>query len=319
VRRLVLYIAAFLWLSVTAWADTRCAYPSLEGLSGDALWQAVHNLCVDHTMLDYGQVRADKANVDIVNGYVVDMYSGCSFYASNYCRDVEDHDDCECHNREHVLPKSWWGGSTTERMYTDLHHIIPADSKANTNRSNMPYGELSGASTWTNGVSKIGTSTTYGSKITVFEPQDEYKGDIARIYFYMLTCYWDKNFSQTKGATVFSYSGQRAGLEINALSLLLKWHRMDSVSSREQDRNNRVESKQHNRNPFVDEPDLVEYIWGNKKGQPFRCNGGGGGGQGKIIPLDNTQPMYNLLGMQVDSTYQGVVLQGGRKYLRMKE
>ena len=164
------------------------------------------------------------------------------------------------------------GGGTDEPMYTDLHHIIPTDRLANSQRSAWPLGEVDDVQ-WTNGSSYLGYGT-FGNNSTnlTFEPADEYKGDFARIYFYMATCYMDKNFTQGgKGFKVFM-SGT-ANFNSKALDLYLEWHRNDPVSQKEIARNNKVAKKQGNRNPFVDEPELAEYIWGKKKNVAYSCNG----------------------------------------------
>jgi hypothetical protein len=49
--------------------------------------------------------------------------------------------------------------------------------------------------------------------------------------------------------------------------LLLEWHRLDPVSHKELDRAVEVNKIQGNRNPFIDYPELAEYIWGNKQGE----------------------------------------------------
>ena len=156
-------------------------------------------------------------------------------------------------------------------MRTDLHHVIPADGFTNEKRSNNPYGEVTGTPDWTNTVgSKLGKGT-YNT--TVFEPNDEYKGDIARAYFYMLTCYSDKDFTQHwKGQKVFTFTNGKAGLTSEAQSLFLKWHRNDPVSDKEIKRNNGIEALQHNRNPFIDMPELIEYIWGKNSAKVYTCS-----------------------------------------------
>ena len=50
------------------------------------------------------------------------------------------------------------------------------------------------------------------------------------------------------------------------MNLLLKWHREDPVSAWEIQRNNLVEDKQGNRNPFIDHPSYVDLIWGGTYG-----------------------------------------------------
>lgn len=244
-------------------------YCTLNGKKSTTLLNAVYDLIEDHTVLTYAQCRADNAQVDLdANNNVMDMYSNCEFKKWNYCKDI-DQEECTCHNREHMLPKSWWGGSTEEPMYTDLHHVIPTDYVANTNRSAWIYDEVKNTPSWTNGVSKLGTSTNFSGE-TAFEPADEYKGDVARVYFYMITCYKDKSF--TAGGKGWKYFNTgTATLKTTALNLLLKWHRNDPVSQKEITRNDKVEKKQGNRNPFVDEPSLVEHIWGNKKNTNYTC------------------------------------------------
>lgn len=245
-------------------------YKSLEGLKGNAILVELNKLISDHEVLTYNDVRADKAMVDVQGSYIVDIYSDCSFWLNDYCY-TTNVSACECYNREHTLPKSFWGGSDTEPMYTDLHHIYPTDYEANTQRSAWPYGEVTSSESWNNGVSKLGYGSAFGC--TVFEPADEYKGDVARIYFYMVACYLDKNFTVAgKGNKVFTYSASRANFTTTAQNLFVKWQRNDPVSDKEIKRNNAVYRRQLNRNPFVDIPDLAEYIWGNKKSQAFKLD-----------------------------------------------
>ncbi len=255
-----------------------CSYPSLEGLAGNNILQALNKLISDHKQLGYDEVRADKANVDFRDdGTLWDMYSDCTFSRNAYCggSDYDTDNFCECYNREHCLPASWWGGDKNALMYTDLHHIISTDNATNAKRSAWAYGEVSNV-TWSNDTgAKLGYGTwgTSGNNYA-FEPADEYKGDIARIYFYMITCYNDVNFaSGGKGYQMFSYNSgsSTASFTSKAQNLLLKWHRNDPVSDKERKRNDGVEKKQGNRNPFVDVPDLAEYIWGSRKGQAYSC------------------------------------------------
>ena len=270
-KRFMLVLLALGLFCLNTYAQDDCRYHELNGLKGAALRQGLQAIIANHTVLTYSQVRADKAKVDLdENQQVLDMYSSCTFDKTAHCGSGTDFPACDCYNREHSLPKSFWGGSQDEPMYTDLHHVIPTDFVANSQRSAWIYDEVKSAS-WTNGVSKLGTSKNFSGE-TAFEPADEYKGDIARIYFYMLTCYRDKNFTQGgRGKIYFSYSGGEANFTSKAITLLLKWHRNDPVSQKEIDRNEKVAKFQGNRNPFVDEPDLAEYIWGTS-GQAYTCN-----------------------------------------------
>lgn len=252
-------------------ADQTCKYEHLEGLTSADLRQSLHKEIVDHVVLDYYATRGDKAKVDVRdNGTIWDIYSNYVFYPSDYC-ESGSFAAGECYNREHMLPKSWWGGSNEEPMYTDLHHIIPTDYYANNQRSAWVYDEVKTAS-WTNNLgTKFGTGKTWSEN--AFEPVDEYKGDVARVYFYMLTCYMDKNFTTGgKGYRYFKYGNGVCDFQTKALNLMLKWHRQDPVSEREVTRNTKVKALQGNVNPYVIAPNLVEYIWGSMKGKAYDCD-----------------------------------------------
>ena len=256
-----------------------CSYEHLDGMTSFALRKALCEDISQHTMLSYNQIRGDKAKVDVrADGKIWDIYSGYDFYLSDYCSNI-DIVEGECYNREHVLPKSWWGGSTSEPMYTDLHHVYSVDAMANDKRSAWIYDEVKSTS-WSNNLgSKLGTSANWSGE-TAFEPVDEYKGDVARVYFYMLTCYMDKDFTQGgKGYRYFSYSNGVCDFQSKSLALMLKWHRQDPVSDKEITRNAKVADLQGNANPFVEQPALVEYIWGTMKGKPYDCDG-------EVLPPD---------------------------------
>lgn len=186
-------------------------------------------------------------------------------------------DDNHVYSREHSMPKSWFGGGTDVGPSTDIFHIYPVDSYMNSMRNNHPFGENDGEMNHSEGYySKLGKCTFEGYTGTCFEPNDEWKGDFARTYFYMVTCYetslptW---FSDNSG----SYEGCRATFDGNTypglsewqLAMLLKWSRQDPVDSIELARNEAVCSIQHNRNPFIDYPGLEEYVWGTKTAEAF--------------------------------------------------
>ena len=201
------------------------------------------------------------------DGKVWDMYSTCTWtHGVAKCGNYSN--VCDCYNREHSIPQSWFNSASP--MVSDAFHIYPTDGKVNGQRSNYPHGECSGGTTLAGGKGRLGSSTFAEYSGTVFEPDDEYKGDFARTYFYFTTRYM--NTSVTTGGGVF---GSTFG-SINswAINLYLKWSRQDPVSKKETDRNNAVEVFQHNRNPFIDHPELAEYIWGTHKGEPWSITAG---------------------------------------------
>jgi len=166
---------------------------------------------------------------------------------------------------EHMLPKSWWGGDVNP-AYCDLFHLVPGDASANRSKSNHAPG-IPTDSSFNNGSFVTGSDTILGLQ-RVFCPADDYKGDFARAYFYIAACYGDSlTWLETgePGAAVTNEGWQEFQPWLR--DLLLAWHRMDPVSNKELARAIEVNKIQGNRNPFIDYPELVEYIWGNKQGQ----------------------------------------------------
>jgi len=221
-----------------------------------------------------------KTSDNLPNGKVWDMYSLKSDGTANYYF-THVSDKCgsysgegSCYNREHTFCDSWLGEASPQR--SDAHHLIPTDGYVNNRRSNFPHGKVASA-TWTssNG-SKLGSSDpSTGYSGTVFEPIDEFKGDFARMYFYVATRYeskiagWENNGSANDILAGNTYPA----FEIWFYTLMLQWSNQDPVSPKEITRNNVIYTYQNNRNPYIDYPDLANYIWGNKKGQPWSING----------------------------------------------
>ncbi|MNY16277.1 Extracellular ribonuclease precursor [compost metagenome] len=136
---------------------------------------------------------------------------------------------------------------------------MATDGYVNGRRGNWPYGEV-GTVSWPslNG-SKLGSSKLNGYGGTVFEPINEFKGDIARIYFYFATRYEN----QIQGFTYDMYDGTKTKVFAEPfLNMLLRWHQQDPVSLKEIDRNNAVYNYQGNRNPYIDHPEYIAQIWG---------------------------------------------------------
>ena len=256
--------------------DVKTYYSSLEGKSGQNLINAVKDVSYTSTVLSYGQVLPSNSGADFnEKGYIWDMYSDCTFTRNDNCiGNIKTFSDCQCYNREHSVPRSWWGYNENKTdaeqpMNTDLHHIIPTDGNANSQRSAWAFDNVKGTPSWSNSAgAKLGGGMHLSG--TVFEVPDQYKGDIARIYFYMLCRYNDQNFCQGgKGSQYFSYSNGKAAFTSTAAKIMVMWADGDPVSQKEVTRNNKVQQKQGNRNAFVDLPDLYQYIWGSKKGQVY--------------------------------------------------
>lgn len=265
IKNIMLPALLALWGAVQMSADIPSGYySSLNGKSEGTLKTAIHELLYHHTLVSsYSDLpryfmRTDVHPDIVQNGHPMwwDMYAEVPLYTPSFSG----------LNREHSFPKSWWGGDTDTPAYTDLNHLYPSEMKANTAKSNYPLGVCSSTS-FNNGVSKVGPPVTGqgGGAAKVFEPADEYKGDLARAYFYMVCCYQNLTWRYTYMVQQNLYPT----LNSWSVNLLLQWHRQDPPSQKEYDRNEEVYKIQNNRNPFIDYPDLAEYLWGNKKGQMF--------------------------------------------------
>lgn len=245
-------------------------YSSANQKTGKAIRTALHSKLDNHTVIGYKSLENYYEAIDFKDGYVWDIYSTCQFTMAD--ANGTQNGVCDAWNKEHTIPQSWFGEASP--MKSDLFHVLPTDACVNGTRSNYPYGEnaetglglKSGKDPDNHGLGSMGKNTFGGYSVgTVYEPDDQYKGDIARIYFYMMTRYMDRDFTKnSEGAKVFTYSGGQADFTDFAVNLMLKWHRQDPVSQKEIDRNNAVYKVQKNRNPFVDYPYLVEYIWGKE-------------------------------------------------------
>ena len=256
-----LIVGLSLTLLVSAQAPSNY-YNTANGLTGDQLKSALHNIIKGHTTISYAQLwNAFWSTDNKGNGVVWDMYSDrpggvppyTYYLGEDQCGNYQGEGDC--YNREHSWPQSWFNDQTTPR--TDLHHIFPTDGYVNGRRSNYPYGEVRSAS-WTslNG-SKLGTCKTPGYSGAVFEPIDEYKGDLARALMYMSVRYYTED-----GSWGSSDMTNKSEIKPWAIQLLLRWNEQDPVSQKEINRNNAIYNDyQHNRNPFVDHPEYARMIW----------------------------------------------------------
>ena len=268
-RTFTFFLSLVLFTNLTIFAAIPSGYyTAADNKKGAALLSALHG-CIDgHTTLSYSSLENYYDDTDLTaEGYIWDMYSTCEFTLSD--NSGSNGVVCGMWNKEHSIPQSWFGEASP--MKSDLFHVYPTDARVNNARSNYPFGETSNRSAIASSpkaLGYLGTSNFSGYSGTVFEPVDQYKGDFARTYFYMVARYLDKNFNQSEnGKVVFTYSSSTTGLTTYAVNLFLKWHRQDPVSQKEIDRNNAVYKHQKNRNPFIDYPYLAEYIWGERKNE----------------------------------------------------
>lgn len=301
------------WTIVLAFADTAVwaqgpnstgrYYAAAEGKNGEELKTVLFNIITGEykgeqfQQIDYTNNKTSNDvwhafyTTDVLEDGVTirDRYSCITSFVvgedqqggngTNSCEGGTE--DKHVYSREHSMPKSWFGGGTDVGPSTDLFHLYPVDSYMNSVRNNHPYGENNGEKhTSSGGYSKLGACTYEGYVGTCFEPNDEWKGDFARTYFYMVTCYednlpsWYANYADSYEGCKATFDGNTyPGLSSWQLAMLLKWSRQDPVSDIETARNDAVCAIQHNRNPFIDYPGLEEFIWGTRMQEGFVYDG----------------------------------------------
>lgn len=277
-----------------AFAQPPAGYYNTATGSGYTLKTQLFNIIKNHTDRGYDGLwttygQADRDLFYENDNTILDVYSEVAsgvdpynfVYQTNQCGSYTA--EGNCYNREHVVPQSYFGNQATP-MYSDAHFVLPVDGKVNAWRDDHPYGVVAGTSTnpCNTGATNVPCNSQNGSKIgnnlnsgysagysqKVFEPVDEFKGDIARCIFYFVTRYEDRLvdfYTATSSEAKVMFDGTSDhSLSNTFLNILLTWNAQDPVSDRERYRNNAIgaNSRQGNRNPFIDNSNYATLIWG---------------------------------------------------------
>lgn len=276
-----IYTSFILLIATIGFAQIPAGYYNSATGTGYTLKTQLFNIINDHDDQGYNAIDDFflEHDLDIYyenDGTILDPYSENPTATDpyNYSPDVAS-DACgnysgegDCYNKEHVIPQSIF--SQAPPMRGDAHHLLPTDGRVNGFRSNYPYGVVgpnlvsqSGITNPTMNGSKLGnnSNTGYATGYTgiVFEPVDEFKGDIARIYFYFVTRYQD----QISGWTYAMFDGSSNKVLADPfLKILYQWNLQDPISQKEIDRNNDIYNYQANRNPYIDHPEYIASVWG---------------------------------------------------------
>ncbi len=265
----ITFTALFIALSLVVFAEDKTPmsvsdFEAVDGLKGDGILDGLNNLIKNHTVIDYSSLEPYYKRTDFYADTLWDMYSTCRFTMAEANKPQKAL--CDGWNKEHVCCQSWIGGSP---MVSDLFNVYPTDARVNNLRSNYPYGVVENNKGFSkdpnhHALGKLGSSKIAGGGDVVYEPDDRYKGDFARTFFYMVARYRSQTLDDGNGSKMFT--SNPTNLTDYSLSFLLEWHRNDPVSQKEINRNDSVNQIQKKRNPFIDYPYLVEYIWGTEKG-----------------------------------------------------
>ena len=233
-------------------------YDSLKGKKGAELKTAVHNIVKEAKVLEYGSGEGktwygfwttDRTD----DGKYIDRYSP----ESSWVMSTAQGESGAGMNIEHSFPKSWWGKAQNQ-AYKDLYNLMPCESKINSTKSNYPMGEVVSGDKG-NGFTKVGKGPDGNM---YWEPADKWKGEFARGYMYMATTYQNLTWTGAQALQILQ-QGDYPTLQEWAYKLYIQWAKEDPVDALEVKRNNDVSKIQGNRNPFVDFPNLMEYIWGD--------------------------------------------------------
>ena len=241
-------------------------YESVRGKSGIALRNSINDIISGHTAYSYDSAGAAFTYMDadpFVSGNVYGFYQGSITEASARTKI----------SREHVWAKSHGSFDKINPMNGDYHNLRICHTNMNTTRGNNDFGIVSGGTDLGTGGYSWSASNMIGNKVgnNLFEPKDEFKGDAARIIFYMAARYDGENgesdleVNQVVGSyntsLYYDYTSGASGLHGN-FSDLYQWNIDDPVSDYELHRNNVIDQKyQHNRNPFIDHPEFIIMIY----------------------------------------------------------
>lgn len=236
-------------------------YDSAENLSGQDLRAALHNIIDDHIEFSYGWDILKESDVDPNNSdNVILIYSRESVDAN------QEYNGGNGWNREHVWAKSWGGFSNSDTEGKDYHNLRASNIPLNGSKSNNYFDECSPNCTPSpkNNPSLQVFGNFLDETRDTFQPREEDRGDVARIIFYMDVRY--EGDSGEEDLLVVDNIPSQTGLpQHGVLSTLLQWHEDDPVDDFERNRNDVIYSYQGNRNPFIDHPNLVDYLWGDQE------------------------------------------------------
>lgn len=266
-------------------------YSSLKGKKGAELKTAIHDIIKKANVLEYGSGNRNTwwgfwSTDRNENGYFIDRYSSEKEWVKSTFQGAAG----AGMNIEHSFPKSWWGGAKSQ-AYKELYNLMPCKKEINTTKNNYPMGIVVSGDKG-NGWTKVGKGDDNNM---YWEPADPWKGDFARGYMYMATAYQDYTWKGTQALQILQ-QGAYPTLQKWAYTLYIQWAKADKPDAIEIKRNNDVAKIQGNRNPYVDFPNLMEYVWGDSTNIAFNpettvksssyVNGDGGGG-GSIDPDPN--------------------------------
>ena len=219
-------------------------YDAVLNLSGQELYLALRNLISTNTNTDYIDAKEQMFGYfDNESGLVRCVYTG-----QDWSVPPGGMPNQNLFNTEHTYAQSWFSAPQTNIKKADLHHLFPTNAQVNSSRGNLPFDVVANHSSATTYVSYNSYYSYRGNNAQgrlVFEPANQHKGNLARSLLYFNTRYND-TLTQAN---------------VDMIPVLIQWHLLDPVDSKEIERNQDIYGYQNNRNPFVDHPEFVQRIW----------------------------------------------------------
>jgi endonuclease I len=251
------------FITLTIAAQDSTYYQTAFNHSGDALKFELNQIIRNHTEFNYTSSSTDVWDIlkatdrDTANpDNVVLIYSGRSVDGE------QEYNNGAGWNREHVWAKSRGDFGTSKGAGTDVHHLRPCDISVNSTRNNRNFDTCITCTDVIDG--GFDTGSKYDANLWTFEPRDEVKGDVARMIFYMAVRYEGEGTEPDLELTNTLLINTDQSPYHAVYSTLLHWNRLDPVTDWERNRNEIIYNDyQHNRNPFIDFPELAEYLWGD--------------------------------------------------------
>ena len=255
-------------------------YAEAVNLAGDDLKEALHQIIANHIPYPYTSSSTDTWDIlqdsdqdPENNNNILLVYTnrsqdkGYRDGSGNYSQ-YENGNGTQSNswNREHIWPKSHGFPNQDDIAYRDVHNLKPCDRSVNASR---------GVKDFDNGGNNHDEALSCLTDFDSWEPADFVKGDVARILFYMVVRYDPgyNYYNETFDLELVDYTTpDNFDPILGKLSTLLEWHVLDPVDDFEVNRNEVIYSYQQNRNPFVDHPELVDYIWGENNNQNWSGN-----------------------------------------------
>ncbi len=255
-------------------------YAEAVNLAGDDLKEALHQIIANHIPYPYTSSSTDTWDIlqdsdqdPENNNNILLVYTnrsqdkGYRDGSGNYSQ-YENGNGTQSNswNREHIWPKSHGFPNQDDIAYRDVHNLKPCDRSVNASR---------GVKDFDNGGNNHDEALSCLTDFDSWEPADFVKGDVARILFYMVVRYDPgyNYYNETFDLELVDYTTpDNFDPILGKLSTLLEWHVLDPVDDFEVNRNEVIYSYQQNRNPFIDHPELVDYIWGENNNQNWSGN-----------------------------------------------